>query len=149
MSLPLKAVDRLFDRLIATYGRDFSSKWEGLDQAAIKTSWSHELYGFTSNLGSLAWALENLPERAPNVIEFRNLARRAPATPEKQLPAPKADPERVAAELAKLAPIRRERNFSGDDGKDWARRLVARHQAGERLRPIQIRFAHEALRITP
>lgn len=31
------------------------------------------------------------------------------------------------------------------DGKDWARRLLARHEAGENLRPIQLRFAREAL----
>ncbi len=29
--------------------------------------------------GRVAWALENLPERCPNVIEFRNLCRQAPA----------------------------------------------------------------------
>ena len=32
MSLPLKAIDRLFDRLTATYGRDFTSRFDGVDQ---------------------------------------------------------------------------------------------------------------------
>ena len=46
MSLQLKAVDHIFDRLSATYGRDFTGRWEGLDQNAIKSSWAHELSGF-------------------------------------------------------------------------------------------------------
>jgi hypothetical protein len=31
------------------------------------------------------------------------------------------------------------------DQKDWARRLIAKHEAGERIRPISLRFAREAL----
>lgn len=31
------------------------------------------------------------------------------------------------------------------DHKGWARRLVARHEAGEKLNPTLLRFAHEAL----
>ena len=50
MSLPLNAIDRLFDRLLATYGRDFSARWEGLDQGAVKSSWAHELAGYESRL---------------------------------------------------------------------------------------------------
>lgn len=29
--------------------------------------------------------------------------------------------------------------------KDWARVLIARHEAGENVRPISLRFAREAL----
>lgn len=35
-----------------------------------------------------------------------------------------------------------------NDGKDWARRLLAREAAGETLKPIQQRFAREALRMS-
>jgi hypothetical protein len=31
------------------------------------------------------------------------------------------------------------------DPKAWAKRLIARHEAGERIRPISLRFAREAL----
>lgn len=144
MSLPLKAVDRLFERLLATYGRDFVARYEGLEQAAIKTVWAHELAGFAPHLQSIAWALENLPERCPNVIEFRNLCRQAPRDPEPQLPAPQADPERLRAELAKLAEVRKAA-VAPAGAKDWAHRILARVEAGERVNRTVHRFAREAL----
>lgn len=142
MPLPLKAVDRLFERLLATYGRDFVARYDGQDLGAVKTAWTHELAGFDGQLQALAWALENLPERCPNAIEFRNLARRAPAPDVPRLAEPAADPARVAAELARLAPLRARATV---DGRDWARRILARHADGERIRPISLRFAKEAL----
>lgn len=147
MSLPLKAVDRLFDRLVATYGSEWVRRWEGLDDAAIKTLWAHELAQFAGRLDAIAWALENLPPRAPNVIEFRNLCRGAPRPPEALLPEPKADPARVAAELAKLASVRKAASSSSRDHKAWAKALIARHNAGDPIKPIQLRFAREALRL--
>lgn len=144
MSLPLKAVDRLFERLLATYGRDFVARYEGLEQAAIKTVWAHELAGFAPHLQSIAWALENLPERCPNVIEFRNLCRQAPRDPEPQLPVPQADPERLRAELAKLAEVRKTA-VAPAGAKDWAHRILARVEAGERVNRTVHRFAREAL----
>ena len=145
--LTTKAIDRLFDRLAATYGNEWARRWEGLDHAAIKTLWAHELASFAGRLDAIAWALENLPSRAPNVIEFKQLCRAAPRAPESLLPEPKADPARVAAELAKLDTVRKQATSSRVDHKAWARRLIARHEAGEVLRPIQLRFAKEALRL--
>ncbi len=132
MSLPLPVIDRLFARLNATYGRDFMGRYEGLDSAAVKTSWGHELGGYEKNLKPLAWALENLPERCPNVIEFRALCRRAPASEVPALPEPKADKARVAAELAKLVPLKVS-IASQVDHKAWAKRLQHRDNAGEPL----------------
>ena len=113
----------------------------------VKTAWAHELSGYANRLQDVAWALENLPERCPNVIEFRNLCRQAPREAEPQLPAPKADPARVAAEMAKLRPMLEQRKQMQQGGKDWARSLIARAEAGERIRPICQRFAREALRL--
>lgn len=146
MSLPLQAVERLFSRLTATYGRDFMARYEGVNEIAVKSSWAHELAGFKEQLQSIAWALENLPTRAPNVLEFRELCRRAPAVAVPQLESPVASPERVAAELAKLGHIRKNRGAE-IDRKDWARELMARHERGEVLKPIQLRFYREALRL--
>jgi hypothetical protein len=146
MSLPLQAVDRLFARLSATYGRDFASKYEGLDQNAVKSSWAHELAGFTGQLDAIAWALENLPERAPNVIEFRALCRRAPTPEVPRIEHSPAGKERIAAELAKLGPVIRRR--APADRRDWARRLIARHEAGERLTRAQMDMARDALGVT-
>lgn len=145
MSLPLPVIERLFARLNATYGRDFMSRYEGQDVAAVKTSWGHELDGYSQHLKPLAWALENLPEKPPNVIEFRSLCRRAPAADVPALPEPKADPARVEAELAKLAPLRAMAGVSRVDEKAWAKRLQERDKAGDPLNMNQRRCYKSAL----
>lgn len=145
MSLPLKAIDRLFDRLTATYGRDFTARWEGLDQNVVKSSWAHELSGFENCLHMIAWALENLPERAPNVIEFRSICRKAPALDLPALPEPKADPERVKAELAKLAPLRQAAAHARADRGDWARRILQRHADGAKISPTVLSMARDGM----
>lgn len=144
MSLPVKAVDRIFARLGATYGAAWDRAMGSVPVADAKTCWAHELAGFATHLQSIAWALENLPERCPNVIEFRNLCRQAPRAAEPQLPAPQADPERLRAELAKLAEVRKAA-VAPAGAKDWAHRILARVEAGERVNRTVHRFAREAL----
>jgi len=146
MSLPLPALDRLFIRLQATYGRDFMSRYEGVDINAVKTSWAHELSGYSKNMMPLAWALENLPERCPNVIEFRALCRRAPAAEVPALPEPKADPERVKAEIAKLGEIKTVPQEAGRF--DWAHRILARQASGAKVSPTVVQMAQSAIGAT-
>ena len=146
MSLPLTAIDRLFDRLAATYGSAWTRQWEGVEANAVRSMWAHELGGFASNLKAIAWALEYLPERCPNLIQFKNLCRQAPAVEVPQLDAPKADPERVAAELAKLAPLRAGvASPSTNDPKAWAYRILSRHKNGEKLSPTVLAMAQSAV----
>lgn len=148
MSLSLQAIDRLFARLNVTYGRDFMARWEGQDVMAVKSSWAHELAGFENHLHSIAWALENLPDRAPNIIEFRNLCRKAPAADVPRLPEPKADLARVNAELAKLGPLKAAlQNKPAVGGLDWAYSLQKRDNAGERLNMTVRKFYRQALGI--
>ena len=150
MSLSAKTVDRLFERLAAVYGAQWLRQWDGVPMQDVKTAWGHELAVFSGNLEAVAWALDNLPPRCPNAIEFKLLCRSAPAKASTALPEPsvKADPARVAAELAKLAPLRVATVMDYTvDHKAWARRLLARHDDGEVLKPIQLRFAREALGI--
>ena len=149
MSLPAEVIDRLFSRLNAVYGAAWDRQMGNAPLADVKSAWGHELAGFSDKLGMLAWALENLPERCPNVIEFKFLARRAPVPETARLPEPKADPARVAAELAKLAPAvaSTRKAVHGIDHKAWAKRLIAQHEAGEKVKPISLRFAREALRM--
>ena len=45
----------------------------------------------------------------------------------------------------KLAPLRRAA-VQTVGAKDWARRILTRAEAGERIRPICLRFAQEALK---
>jgi hypothetical protein len=148
MSLPVKAIDRLFERLALTYGAAWVRQWEGLNMNDIKAMWAHELAGYASRLDAIAWALENLPPRCPNIIEFKALCREAPRPQAAPLPEPPADPERVRAELAKLGympPGQRASSHVTVDHKAWAKRIIERHDRGEKIRPISLRFAREAL----
>ena len=148
MSLPLPWVDKIFLKLTLIYGRDFIGRWEGLEIADVKTDWGHELAGFENWPEAIAHALATCPPgKPPTVIEFRELARKAPRAKVPALPEPKVDPDRVAAELAKLAPIRKAALAPKIDHKAWAKRLIERHNAGEILNPTTLRFAREALRI--
>jgi len=147
VSLSTKTIDRLFARMAATYGAAWDRSLGNAPLSDVKSVWAHELSGFADRLNDLGWALENLPETAPNVMQFRSLCRRAPTPDAPRLPEPKADPERVRAEIAKLAPMRRAASAPSYDHKAWARRHIARHEAGERIRPITLRFAREALGI--
>jgi hypothetical protein len=148
MSMPLQAVDRLFSRLTMTYGPSFTRTFDGIDLNEVKSLWSHELsfYNTHEKMSDIAWALENLPERAPNIIEFRNLCRKAPKRELPMLPEPKANPERLKAELSKLmAPAREAAEKSKfTDGREWARRILSRQAHGEIIPMACLRFAKEA-----
>lgn len=130
MSLPSGWVDRIFEKLTLVYGQAFLRRWEQLDIAKVKADWATELAGFLHNPDALRYALENLPPDSPppTVLQFRQLARNAPRAAPPALPAPPpADPARVTAALAGL-------KVGGErDPRDWARKLCAREQGGERL----------------
>lgn len=146
MSLPVEAVDRIFRTLAATYGMEWERLYANTPLTDVKTVWLDVLDAFDGQrMVYIAWALKNLPERCPNAIQFRSLCRQAPAIEEKLLSAPSADPARVKAEMEKLAPVRQAANAERVDHKAWAKSIVARHEAGDRVRPISLRFAHEAL----
>lgn len=147
MSLPLPWVDKIFLKLTLIYGRDFIGRWEGLEIADVKTDWGHELSGFENWPEAIAHALATCPPgKPPTVIEFRELARKAPRAKVPALPEPAADPERMAAELAKLEPIRRAALSPRIDHKAWARRIVARHVACERVTRTVLKMAQDALK---
>jgi len=151
MPLPLKAIDRLFDRLTLTYGRAFMGQWDGIPERQLgdlKSLWADELGQFAGRLECVAWALENLPDRAPNVIEFKALCRKAPRPAVAALPEPPADPQRLATELAKLSDVRRAVASGGasrTDPKGWAHAILARVAAGERVSPAVRTMARQAL----
>lgn len=138
MSLPLLWVDRIFAKLTLVYGQQFLNRWRDLDMDAVKFDWANELDGFENHPTAIAFALQNIdPEKPPTVMMFRAVANRAPAADLPSLPAPKADPARVAAEFEKLGHIRAAPT-SPHGMKEWAYRLKARHEAGETLNRNQI-----------
>jgi hypothetical protein len=154
MPLPLPAIDRIFARLLAAYGRQFADLYADLDPGDVKTAWCHELSAFgdsAAGLRRIAWALDNLPDRAPNMIQFRNLCRQAPVEAAPQLPEPPADPERIKAELAKLGHKPRAQRMPTAEAlspKAWAQGHIDRHTAGYKVRPIVLLFARQALGLT-
>jgi hypothetical protein len=149
-SLAVQTVERIFERLMVVYGRRWTDQYAGIQDNALKASWAYELAGFADRLDAIAWALENLPERAPNVIEFRNLCRAAPEQVLQALPAPKPDPARIAEELAKLGQQREETaKAKAWYGFEWVEKLQARIAAGYEPTHGQARMLKEALRHMP
>jgi len=146
MSLSNQAIDRLFTRIGATYGAQWDKSLGSAPLGDVKTLWAHELSTYANSLHRIAWALENLPPRCPNVIEFKQICRQAPAPETLALPEPKADPERLKRELAKLADIKKAVVADKVDHKAWAKKIMFRYKAGERINPTSLRFAREALR---
>lgn len=150
MSLPLPWVDKIFLKLTLVYGRDFIGRWEGLEIADVKTDWGHELAGFEHWPEAIAHALATLPNgKPPTVLEFRELARKAPRKEMVALPGAPADPSLVASELAKARDLTGTKRLSAGtiDHKAWAKSHIRRHLAGESVRPISLRFSREALRL--
>ena len=99
-------VDVVFTKLSLIYGRDFLGRWEGIDLSDVKGEWAHELSGFEGNPAAIKYALQNLPNKAPTVLEFRSICQRAPEPmPAALLESPKANPEvmRKALEAARAA----------------------------------------------
>ena len=144
MSLPLPWVDKIFEKLTLVYGQAFLARWRDLDLDAVKHDWAHELSGFEAHPAAIAHALQTLPpDKPPTVLQFREAARKAPLPELPRLASPQADAGRVAAELARLAPLRDAKPPAG--GRDWARRIVEKHAAGLRVNRCTLAFARQAL----
>lgn len=145
MTLPIAAVERLFDRLSMTYGTEFKNKWSGFPLSEVKTAWGYELAQFADNLNAIGWALQNLPDRCPNLIEFKSLCKQAPRPDNLQLNAPKAPAEIVDNEISKIVMRLAKPQTDNVDHKRWAKRLRDRHAKGENLSVYQIKCYKTAL----
>lgn len=139
-------IDRLFERLSMTYGISWDNSIGSAPLNEIKTFWMNQLSGFMQSKESMmaiSWALNHLPERPPNLVQFKNLCYQAPAVERPQLPSPPADPERVKHELAKLAGMSKPKH----DPKDWARKILGDYAGGAKKSPAVVQMARDALRI--
>lgn len=153
MSLPEAWIGRIFDRMDLTYGHQFLARWDGIDLSKVKATWGQDLACFAQHPQALWWALENLPAKPPNSIEFRALVRQAPSQSFHQPKAPlrtlegpvrTVDPELVAAEMSRL---RQDPSLLQGEHREWARAIVARHRAGDAATPTVLAMATEALGI--
>lgn len=148
MSLPIDWVDKIFARLTVRFGNRFLDRWNGVDMDAVRFDWASVLDGFEQWPDAIKFAIENMDdEKPPTATMFRTFALKAPKPELLQLPEPKADPVRMAAALGKLEHVRNAQ-ASPHGMKDWAYRLKARHDAGDKLNPNQIRCYQAALGLT-
>lgn len=148
MSLPAPWIDRIFSKLTVAYGRDFLSRWEGVNMNDVKSDWAHELSGFVNCPEAIAFALAHLPDgKPPTVMQFRALANSMPRQENVALPSPAPSTKKLAEELSKIVSLQHALKTTNIDHKAWAKRLIARHEAGEKLKPVSLRFAKEALGI--
>jgi hypothetical protein len=119
------------------FGRDFLSRYEGLDVAAVKAEWAEDLAGFQQAPAAIKFALDNLPsDKPPTSLQFRDLCRRAPQYAPKALPAPTPDPEMAKTVRQAFKSI----NAYGTT--EWAAKLRARIESHE-IRPTK--FQRDAL----
>lgn len=139
MALPDDWVKAIFTRLTIVYGVRFTQQWPGLDPEKVISVWAAELDGITS--GGMAHALSNLPpDFPPNPMQFRALCNRRPLPAFRALPEPK-----TKASEAVRRKVSDGLNRKAHDPKAWARRLKAREEAGETLKPIQASMWRQAL----
>lgn len=144
MSDSIQLIDRIFKRLGATYGEAWDRSLGQAPIADVKTVWAHDLEPFLQNkaaMGCIAWALENLPDRCPNVREFVSLCRQTPRAEVPALPMPAPNPERMRQELAKMT----QKPAQSHDPKAWAHRILERHKAGEKISPTVVQMARQGL----
>ncbi len=129
MSLPMPWVQRIFDKLTVTFGRDFLGRWEGLDINTVMEDWADELAGFQQTPDAIKYGLEHIPsDKAPTVQQFRDICRKTPQYLPKALPAPTPDPALAKAVRQAFKPV------AGYGDRAWAEKLKARIDSKE-IRP--------------
>ena len=147
--LPASWVEQIFRKLTVVYGRDFLSRYEGVSMPDVMADWGYELGGFQANSDAIKHALEHLPpNKAPTVLEFRDICKQAPVKTQIGLPPPKMSDEerRQATETVKRLRIK----VGASAGpREWAHALQRRDEAGDRLTPTQRMLYREALRSDP
>lgn len=134
-------VDKLFARMLVRYGAAWIRMWEGIDPAAVKADWAHELAGLTGE--ALAHGLDHLPlDKPPTSTQFAQLCVRAPVAV-RQLPAPKANDAHVQRVLEGLELRINRRAVRGDLA--WAVNLRDRERRGDKLTMAQREAWREVL----
>lgn len=139
---PQALVLAIFTKMLVRYGSLWRSRVLGTDEMLLQRDWSMGLAGYRK--GAIIWALENLPDDSPPLLgQFKAICGRAPeiAPPKIEAPAPKPDPQRVAAELGRMRAAMAKRHYL-----QWAYDLQEREARGERLTPGQRHCMLAALR---
>ena len=145
-------IRKLFLLLHGSYGNLFTSKFStgerdanGKDKGirAAMMVWEAALSKYPPDVIEAAAArlTTECPEFPPNLTQFEAICKavmpRKTYAEEHGLPSlpPPKPVETIGAVTFEAK----------HDHKDWARKILARHAAGEKIRPISLRFAREAL----
>lgn len=142
----------VFKVLHGFYGNLFLSKFasgqvdnSGADEGvtSAKGIWAHGLRKYSAGVvkAALNQCLTDHPKFPPSLPEFVALC--AAHQPRQTYAEENNLPRLAAPEPA--APVALVDFKPRGDMRDWARRLLARHEAGEVLKPTQLRFAREAM----
>ena len=144
-------VRKLFVLLHGSYGSLFLSKYAtgekseaGGDKgvAAAMLVWDAALAKYATDVIEAAAKrlMTESPEFAPNLPQLEKVCEAI--TPRKTYAEEAGLPRLPAPEPA--APMKVSFEMRGD-GKDWARRIMARQEAGDRIRPYSLQCARQAL----
>ena len=143
MSLPVVWIDKIFAKLVVSYGHEFLRRWEGMDMATIKSDWAEELGGYVHHPHALVYALNNLPaDKPPTAKSFRAICNAAPAPKLPALTAPVA--EQSAAVGAKVAAVTAA--VHPTHPREWAHRLKSREERCDKLTLAQREMWRDALK---
>ena len=142
-----QVVEHVFSQLAANYGSAWDRSLGNAPLADVKTVWAEKLDSFMTSIESkkrILWALQNLPEKCPNSIEFRNLCRQAPSDQPAALPLPKVNPE-----IAKMVIDGTKKVLNGPQSVDfraWAKAILIDHKGGlRRSTPTAVAMARRAM----
>ena len=138
LPLPDNWIDALFARLTGLYGNRFTNMWTGIDAPLVRQTWASELAGMRPE--SIKYALDHLPEDfPPTALQFKKLCFMSPERPMVIAHDVPAQPDRIRDAMAKLT------KPEPHGMKEWAYRLKARHECGDKLNANQIRCYKNAL----
>lgn len=148
-SLPDAYVQRIFEHMSCCYGSKFLDMWQGQDPAQLRAYWGRKLAGFADRPQSIKAALDALEDRPfpPTLPEFIALCRISsrrdgPAALPPPDPLSREDAARRLGEVSARAGVKADPHRASPW---WAEKLRDKYLAGERLLPVQISLASEAL----
>lgn len=154
-AIPIAWVESLFKRMAVTYGKHFADQWRGLDTTAIKRHWGIELGKLKRE--ELTHGVQQLAGRdwPPTLPEFVKMCRPPAAAPmlASHAPVTPAGPCKAATPAARARELLSQFTRGGiknadevaGDGKEWARRIMARRAAGEVMYLAAIEEAEKVL----
>jgi hypothetical protein len=74
--MKLEVIDAIWNKMLVTYGSEWSRKFGDQPLDEVKGAWADDLRGFT--VEQIKYGLSMLGERPPNLIQFKDLCKKAP-----------------------------------------------------------------------